>query len=135
MPLIYVHLNFQTEVNLSDDNFTYKEWTNAKLAEERKKHKRPNKGIWLELNDDEMSSESYPIAITESEIYEGDIAIERNERSFAFEVDLKAKINIHKLVKEKIDQGKQARLDALSINGQQRGVNGEIKLIISDKKL
>lgn len=82
-----------------------------------------------------MSSESYPIAITESEIYEGDIAIERNERSFAFEVDLKAKINIHKLVKEKIDQGKQARLDALSINGQQRGVNGEIKLIISDKKL
>ena len=39
------------------------------------------------------------------------------------------------LVKEKIDQGKQARLDALSINGQQRGVNGEIKLIISDKKL
>ena len=88
MPIIYVHLNFQTEVNLLDDNFTYKEWTNKKLADERKKYNRPNKGIWLELNDDETSAESYPVAITESEIYEGDMAIERNDRSFFFNVDI-----------------------------------------------
>jgi hypothetical protein len=135
MPIIYVHLNFQTEVNLLDDNFTYKEWTNKKLADERKKYNRSNKGIWLELNDDETSAESYPVAITESEIYDGDMAIERNDRSFFFNVDIKAKVNIHKLVKEKIDKGNQPTLDALSINGQQRSVKGEIKVIISDRKL
>jgi len=120
MPAIYAATQFEATVNLTaDDDFVYGEWTDKKLAKERLEYKKPNKGIWLQIVNPDDAVEVFPFPITENDIYDGSIDISQNGRNFTFKVNLKAKVNVHKTTKEKIDQGLLPNLTGLSINGQE----------------
>ena len=136
MPAIYAATQFDATVNLTaDDDFVYGEWTDKKLAKERLEYKKPNKGIWLQIVNPEDAVEVFPIPITENDIYDGSIDISQNGRSFTFKVNLKAKVNVHKTTKEKIDQGLLPNLTGLSINGQEYPVDIKVDVTLHSKKI
>ena len=136
MPIVYVETRFEKTVNLSkDDDFVFGEWTGKELEKGRLELKKPNKGLWFEIQNPDDPVETFPIPINENDIYEGGIEITRNDRTFTFGVNLRAKVNVHKSTKEKIDQGLLPDLTGLSINGQQFPVRDKIALKIQSKKI
>lgn len=136
MPAIYVATQFELTVNLTaDDDFVYAEWTDKALAKERLEYEKPNKGIWFQIVNPDDAVEVYPIPITENDIYVGSIEVSQEGRKFTFKVDLKAKVNIHKITKEKIDQGLLPSLTGLSINGQEYSINNKVDITIQSKKI
>jgi hypothetical protein len=136
MPAVYVETNFEATVNLtSDDDFVYGEWTDKKLAKERVEYKKPNKGVWFQIANPEDAVEVFPIPITENDVYEGGIEIAQDGRKFTFKVNLKAKVNVHKTTKEKIDLGITPKLTGLSINGQEYPVEMSADIKVQSKKI
>ncbi len=136
MPTIYVSANFEASIDLdADQDFTFGEWTDKKLAKERDEYKKPNKGIWLEITNPEDSSEVFPIPVTDKDVYDGVLDVVRDGRNFLFKFNGKAKVSVHKLTKEKIDLGLKPKVSGLMINGQQSPVDIPIDVEIGSKKI
>jgi len=136
MPAIYASTLFEATVNLTaDDDFVFSQWTDTKLAKERLECKKSNKGICFQIVNPDDAVEVFPIPITESDIYDGGIIISQEGWKFTFKVNLKAKVNIHKTTKEKIDLGLFPRLTGLSINGQEYPVDLKVEVKLQSKKI
>jgi len=136
MPVIYVSTHFHASVVLTpDDDFVFQQWTDADLAKERAQYGHPDKAIWLQIVNPEDEVEVFPINITGKDLYEGSLEVVRNGREFSFTLHGKAKVNVHKSTKEKIDSGLTPRVAGLNVNGQQYGVDLPIDVVIQSKKL
>ena len=136
MPVVYVSSKFHASIVLdSDDDFLFEVWTDAKLVKERESYGHPQRGIWLHIVNPDDEVEVFPIDITEKTIYEGSFDVVRKDREFSFSLDGKAKVNVHKLTKEKIDAGLIPRVAGLVVNGHTHSVDLPIDLIIQSKKL
>ena len=136
MPTVYVSANFNATVNLSkDDDFVFGEWTDNKLAKKREVYDNPNLGIWLQITNPENEIEIFPIPVTEKDVYEGNLSVTRDDRKFSFSFNGKAKVNIHKSTKEKLDAGLVPRVSGLMINGQQYDTDLVIEANIQSKKI
>jgi len=136
MPTVYVSANFNATVNLSkDDDFVFGEWTDKKLAKKREGYDNPNLGIWLQITNPENEIEIFPIPVTEKDVYEGNLSVTRDDRKFSFNFNGKAKVNIHKSTKEKLDAGLVPRVSGLMINGQQYDTDLVIEANIQSKKI
>lgn len=136
MPTVYVSTNFEASINLAaDDDFVFGEWTDKKLAKEREEYEKPNKGIWLQIVNPNDGVEVFPIPITEKDIYEGSLDVERDGRKFSFSMNGKAKVSIHKTTKEKLDLGLSPKVAGLMINGQEYAVDLPIDALIQSKKI
>jgi hypothetical protein len=136
MPTVYVSANFETSVELTaDDDFILGEWTNKKLAKERKEYDKPNKGLWLQITNPEDEVDVYPIPVNEGDIYDGALEVTQSGKKFTFSFNGKAKVSIHKTTKEKLDLGLIPRVNGLMINGQSYGVDLPIQAVIQAKKI
>lgn len=137
MPIVYVAGKLKIDVELpKDEDFCYGEWTDEKLAKQRKEYEQPNIGLWFEFPQPEDSIESFPISVGETDLYEGKLSTTRNGRKFTFEFEGKAKVNIHKLVKAKLDSGETPVLSSVSINGQGYSIEPrKTELVIQSKKV
>lgn len=134
MPVMYLETKFDIQVDLSSnaDEFTFQQWTDDNLKNERSNYNQPNKGFWFEIIQENIN-QALLIDVTEFEIYEGIFDIQRNEFVFKFFVNCKAKVNVNKIVKENLNQGRKIKLVGLTINGQQYSVDHEVHIIISSK--
>ena len=79
--------------------------------------------------------EIVPIPVTEKDVYEGNLSVTRDDRKFTFSFNDKAKVNIHKSTKEKLDAGLVPRVSGLMINGQQYDTYLAIEANIQSKKI
>ncbi len=136
MPFVFVSGKFSTKVDLpNDEDFTYGEWTDKKLAKQRKEYEQPNMGLWFEFVDADDETKTYPVPLYENDVYDGSLAVVQSGRSFTFSFDGKAKVNVHKNTKALIDSGQIPPLTSVSLNGQGYGVDQTITgLAIQSKK-
>ena len=136
MPFVYVSAKFRATIDLTaDDEFVFEQWTSEELAREREEYEQPSRSINLAILNPEDERDVYPIRITEKDVYDGVLQVVRVGRSFTFSFDGKAKINVHKTTKDKLDLGLKPKVDGLVINGQEHPVDFAIDVVIQSKKI
>lgn len=136
MPSIYISGKLEVEVDLpKDEKYLYKQWTDKKLALQRKEYDNPCISMWFQIENIDEPISPFTFTLSDLDIYEGILKFEQNERKFKFVFDGKAKSSVHKLTKDEIDKGRKPLLNSVVINGEGFSIDErETNLLIQSKK-
>jgi len=136
MPAIYISGKLDFEIDIDKDyNNIYKSWTNNKLSAERKEYNHPLISLWFQLNNLEDPISPFTVIVSNLDMYEGSLTVEKSGRKFRFTFDGKAKTSAHKLTKDEIDKGRIPLLNSVIVNGEDMSIDErETTLVIGSKK-
>ena len=119
MPNVFVGGKVSFSITIpKDDDFTFKQWTDKSLADQRRGYKRSNLGLWFEIPNAKEPISPLAIPVEETGVYEGNFEVNQSGRTFTFIFDGKAKADVHKDTKTQLEKGKVPMLVRVSINGQ-----------------